>query len=106
MSNLIQQTVEQVVEITSGEGFDVQGSTYIDSESVTKRVRKYEAACATLMAMATIGGRWAEEEHHQVWQQSLQRLGSIDVTEGIVFWIDLKKYPGNTSALCTGTWRG
>ena len=93
LSNLIQQTVEQVVEITSGEGFDVQGSTYIDSESVTKRVRKYEAACATLMAMATIGGRWAEEEHHQVWQQSLQRLGSIDVTGGIVFWIDLKKYP-------------
>ncbi len=93
LSNLIQQTVEQVVEITSGEGFDVQGSTYLDSESVTKRVRKYEAACATLMAMATIGGRWAEEEHDQVWQQSLQRLGSIDVTGGIVFWIDLKKYP-------------
>ena len=93
LSNLIQQTVEQAVEITSGEDFDVQGSPYLDSESVTKRVRKYDAACATLMAMATIGGRWAEEEHHQVWQQSLQRLGSIDVTGGIVFWIDLKKYP-------------
>ena len=73
LSNLIQQTVEQAVEITSGEDFDVQGSPYLDSESVTKRVRNYDAACATLMAMATIGGRWAEEEHHQVWQQSLQR---------------------------------
>ena len=93
LSNLIQQTVEQIVEITSGKDFDVQGGPYIDSESVTKRVRRYEAACATLMAMATIGGRWVEEEHYQLWQQSLQRLGSKEVPGGVVFWIDLMKYP-------------
>ncbi|MDE2999595.1 MAG: SIR2 family protein [Gemmatimonadota bacterium] len=93
LSNLIQQTVEQVVEMTSGEDFDVQLSASIDSESVTKRLRRYEAACATLMAMATSGGRWAEEEHNQVWQRALQRLGSTDLTGGVVFWIDLVKYP-------------
>ena len=93
LSNLIHATVERVVEVTSGEDFAVQGGPAPDSESITKRVRKYEAACTTLMAMATIGGRWAEEEHYHVWRRALQRVGSTPSTGDNVFWVALKKYP-------------
>ena len=93
LSNLIQETVEQVVEATAGEDFVVEGAPTPNSESITARVRSYEAVCETLLAMATIGGRWAEEEHYQVWQRALQRLGSNESTGGVRFWIELKKYP-------------
>ena len=93
LSNLIHATVERVVEVTSGEDFAVQGGPAPDSESITKRVRKYEAACTTLMAMATIGGRWAEEEHYHVWRRALERLGSRESRNGSEYWIRLQRYP-------------
>lgn len=93
LSDLVNENVERVIEVTSGEDFAVEGGPTPDSESITKRVRKYEAACATLMAMATISGRWADEEHHQVWQRALQRLGSSESITGVRFWLELKKYP-------------
>ncbi len=92
LSDLIEQTVEQIIEVTSGDAFSVDGPNPT-SESTTARVRGYEAACSTLLAMATVGGRWAEEEHYQVWQRALQRLGSTKVTGGYEIWIGWKNYP-------------
>ncbi len=93
LSNLIQDAVERVVKVTSGEDFAVQGGPTPDRESATARVRKYDDACSTLLAMATVGGNWAEEEHDNIWQKALQRLGSTETTGGVRFWIELMKYP-------------
>ena len=93
LSNLIQDEVERVVKVTSGENFAVQGGPTPNRESVTARVRKYDAACSTLLAMATVGGNWAEEEHDYIWQKALQRFGSTETTGGVRFWIELMKYP-------------
>ena len=92
LSDLIEQTVEKVIEVTSGEAFGVDGPDPT-SESITSRVRGYEAACSTLLAMATFGGRWAEEEHYQVWQRALQRLGWTSSFGGYEIWSGLKEYP-------------
>ena len=92
LSGLIDKTVERVVEVTSGEAFAVQGGPPPTSESVTARVRGYEAACSTWLAMASIGGFWAEEEHYPVWQRALQRLGS-NISSGNALWFDLQRYP-------------
>ena len=93
LSDLVDGTVERIVEMTSGEAFAVQGGPTPDRESITTRVRGYDAACSTLLAMATVGGFWAEEEHYHVWQRALQRLGSTAFIGGYDLWLDLKKYP-------------
>ena len=93
LSDLIEDTVEQVVKVTSGEAFSVESGPEPTTESVTARVRGYEAACSTLLAMAMTGGYWAEEEHYPVWQRALERLGSTPSRSGLTFWLELQRYP-------------
>ena len=92
LSDLINGAVDRVVEVTSGEAFSVDSPTPT-RESTTERVRRYEAACSTLLAMAVIGGFWVEEEHYPVWQRALERLGSAKPRSGKVLWLDLRRYP-------------
>ena len=93
MSDLVTKTVDNVVKVASGEAFSVQDGPKPTSESVTARVRSYEAACSTLLAMATVGGFWAEKEHYPVWQRALERLGSTKSSGGTVRWLALQRYP-------------
>ena len=93
LSDLIGKTVEQIVEVTSGEAFAVQGGPSPNRESITARVRSYEAACSTLLSMALTGGFWVEEEHYPVWQRALERLGSKSSSSGTVLWLELQRYP-------------
>ena len=93
LSDLIDNEVERVCKAISGEEFAVDVGTPWTSESVTERVRRYEAACSTLLAMALQGGRWAEEEHYPLWQRALQRLGSQTSNSRILNWRELHRYP-------------
>ena len=93
LSDLVDTSIDRVIEITSGEAFAVQGGPEPSSESVTARVRGYDAACSTLLAMSTVGSYWAEENHYPVWQRALERLGSITSSNGTVLWIELQRYP-------------
>ena len=93
LSDLVDKTVGRVVEVTSGEAFAVQGGPSPNRESITARMRSYEAACSTLLSMALIGGFWAEEEHYYVWQRALQRLGSKTSSSGAHVWLELQLYP-------------
>ena len=93
LSDLVYKTVDRVVEVTSGEAFAAQVGPEPTSESATARVRSYEAACSTLLAMATVGGLWAEEEHYHVWQRALERLGSRTSGNGTILWLELQRYP-------------
>ena len=80
-SEFVNENVEQVVEMTSGEAFALEDGPILTSESVTARVRGYEEACSTLLAMAVTGGFWAEEEHYSAWQRALQRLGLKNIEQ-------------------------
>ncbi len=92
LSDLIDETVDRIIEATSGEAYSVQGIP-INTESATARVRGYEAACSTLLAMAPVGGFWAEEGHYHVWQRALERLSPVN-SNGSPFWLSLQCYPG------------
>ena len=94
LSNLIQETAERVVEVTSGKRFTRFELVNSTSESTTGLVRRYGTVCSTLLAMATVGGLWAEEEHCNIWQRALQRLGSTSLVGHDLFWIALRKFPG------------
>ena len=93
LSDLIDNTVERVVEVTSGDAFAVRGGPDPTRESITARVRSYEASCSTLLAMAMVGGFWAEKEHYHVWQRVLERLGTRGLSSGFTLWLDLQQYP-------------
>lgn len=93
VSKLIDNTVERVVEKTSGEAFSVESGSEPTTESVTARVRRYEVACSTLLALAMTGGYWADEAHYPVWQRALQRLGSTPLSGSSNFWAELQRYP-------------
>ena len=75
-------------------GFDITDSPEPNMETVTARVRAYEAACFTLLSMAVVGGHWAEKEHYRVWRQALRRLSETPVRNGRPYWIGLQRYPG------------
>ena len=55
LSELIDDSVKRVVESVATPFFDVDNPVP-DTETVTARVRAYEAACSTLLAMAVTGG--------------------------------------------------
>ena len=93
LTDLVDAEVERVIDMTSTDTYAAQGVPSPDTVSVTARIRGYEAACSTLLAMAAVGGYWAEEEHCAVWQRALARLYPADLRNGIVLWLDLKKYP-------------
>ncbi len=93
LEGLIDETVERVIEETSGPDFDANNPPPT-TETVTARIRKYEAVCSMLTTMATVGGRWAEVEHCKTWQRALQRLSMVPRPNGKVEWFDMRLYPG------------
>lgn len=92
LSDLIAESVERVVEAVSTPLFDVN-SPEPDTETVTARVRAYEAVCSTLLAMAATGGRWAEEGHYDNWRRALERLTTLPSVSGKGIWLGLQRYP-------------
>lgn len=92
LSDLVNVTVDRAVEATSGDDYAVSGGPAPTTESATARARGYEAACATLLALAPIGGYWAEKEHFPVWRQALSILSSSE-RSGWVFWLRMQRYP-------------
>ena len=92
--DLIKETVDRILEITSSESFAIPSNERPETKSATVRVRAYEGACSTLLAMAPISGFWAEENHAGIWRASLQRLSQAPIKNGSTFCIALQRYPG------------
>lgn len=94
LAELIDETVDRVIETFSAESYAVQGGPAPSNELATARVRSYEAVCSTVLAMATIGGFWAEPEHYYIWQRALKRLTLVSSGGGYNLWLELQRYPG------------
>ena len=94
LSDLIASVVEQVVMATSGEGFEVQGGESPTIQSVTARIRKYDAACQTLIATASTAGFWAEDDNLIGWERALERLYMTNTESDNSVWNTMKMYPG------------
>lgn len=103
LSDLIDDAVGRIVETISGQHFSL-GEPRPTGEAITARVRRYEAACCTLLAMAPVGGYWVQEEHFHVWERALVRLGSTTASAGAhyVIWSDLRRYPATLLLYAAG----
>ena len=101
-SDLIGETVEQVSNSISTHAFEMNNFTP-DTETLTSRVRSYEAACSTLLPMAVIGGRWSShEDHFAAWQRALERLTAVPSDSGNVIWLGLQLYPATLTLYALG----
>ena len=92
LSDLVVETVERVVSSVSTQAFDANNPEP-NTETITARVRGYEAACSTLLSMAVAGGAWAEKDHFGVWQRALTRLATPRSNSGKTIWLGLQRYP-------------
>ncbi len=92
-SDLVNEIVDRVKINVSGDAFAVQGGDSPNKETITARVRGYDAACSTLLPIASVGGYWVEEEHFDVWRLALQQLSEVNDGSGNVLWLDLQRYP-------------
>lgn len=93
LADLVSNEVDKMVEATSGQNFAVQGGPAPDTNTFTARVRAYEAACETLLAMAVVGGHWSEDWNHPTWQNALTRLAARRGEAGFTVWVELQRYP-------------
>ena len=91
LADLIEETVKSVLEETSDRDFDVDNQR-LTTETITARIRAYDETCSTLLTMAAVGGRWAEEQHHEFWQPALQCLSSAALSSRGM-WLELRRYP-------------
>ncbi len=91
-SDLIRETVERVVESVFTQAFDMNNPRP-DSKTVTARVRAYEAACSTLLSMASIAGSWAADDNFHDWERAMDRLCRTTTESGYRLWLGLRTYP-------------
>jgi SIR2-like domain len=92
LNDLIHREVDAVLSATSGAAFDVNAPN-ITGETALARVKGYEAAAHTLVQMAYYAGYWSDENQAKPWMRELLRLANIREAGGVVFWLDLQRYP-------------
>lgn len=93
LADLVSCEVDKIVEATSGQNFALQGGPAPDTNTFTARVRAYEAACETLLAMAVVGGHWGEDWNYPAWHNALSSLATRRGEAGFSLWIELQRYP-------------
>ncbi len=96
LSDLIDHTVDHLLDQTTGDAFDTRTSMALNSSQLTERVRSYTMASCTLMELAVLGGYWIKESQLALWEKALDRLLSRgpSVTGGTTTVINLHRLPG------------
>ena len=93
LADLVDGEINRVLDATATPAFALQGGSAPDSKTFTARVRAYEAACETLVAMAAVGGYWVEDWHCATWQTALTRLATRRGESGFTLWVQSQRYP-------------
>lgn len=93
LADLVSGEVDRVLDATATPAFALQGGPAPDTNTFTARVRAYEAACETLIAMAAVGGYWVEDWHYATWQTVLTRLATRRGEAGFNLWVESQRYP-------------
>ena len=93
LDDLVATEVDRVLKVISSPGFEVQNGPELNATTITARVRAYEAACETLIAMGVVAGYWLEDWNTAAWQKALARLAVPTSENGRLVWISLQRYP-------------
>ncbi|WP_343635519.1 SIR2 family protein [Roseateles sp.] len=101
LNDLIRREVDQVVAVSKGAAFPLNGQPP-DGEALLDRLRRYEAASATLSQVAYHAGYWSESTQAQAWCKALLRLAKQPVEGGFDVWLNLRRYPAALLAYSFG----
>ena len=93
LTDLIESTLRHAAESTAGEEFDIRNMPTPTAVSVAECLVAYESAYSTVLSMAPVAGRWAEDDHFHVWASALERLSTNRDQSGHTILIALKTYP-------------
>ena len=94
LTELIDDTISYIKANIESEDFEFKNLPEPNSELVTERIRAYEGICASLMEMAVVGGRYAQEENFGLWQRALKRLSLMPFVGGVDYlWLNMRLYP-------------
>jgi hypothetical protein len=92
LDDLVRREVATVIHAVEGSKFSMNGID-VNGETLTRRVRAYEAASETLMAMAFVAGRWSDSAQCKAWSDSVAILAQERAGGGMVAWNELHRYP-------------
>lgn len=93
MAELIDEAVDAALDASSAQDLSAIDASVPSSASATARIRAYEASSSLLLAIAPIGGFWAEQAHLLTWERALSRMATIPFAGSYDFWIHAKRYP-------------
>jgi hypothetical protein len=62
-------------------------------EAVTARIRHYDSLSSTLVAVATVIGRWGTSETAHALRRARERIDAIKRQDGYTFWLAYQNYP-------------
>jgi hypothetical protein len=102
LNDLVSSEVDRVLDATSGPAFTLQSDPAPDNNTFTARVRAYEAASETLVAMAAVGGYWVEDWHYATWKTALTRLAIRHGEDCLSLWVELQPYPSTLMLYALG----
>lgn len=57
-------------------------------------IKRYEAICETIIAMAMVSGSWMKRNHSSIWDDFVQELGSVKTWNGAkIHILELHRFP-------------
>nr|WP_315481922.1 SIR2 family protein [uncultured Undibacterium sp.] len=101
LDDLITEEEERLLKIRSSPGFETVNGV-VNTDTVTRRVRAYEASSEMLISMALVAGQWSNITQFHPWQRTLRRLAHKETTSGTIIWLDLQRYPACLIAYSLG----
>ncbi|PTU66926.1 hypothetical protein DB032_19335 [Chromobacterium sp. Panama] len=102
-ADLVEGEVERVLSEIGVDKFPAQGGPNPDAAQFNHRVKAYEAAMTTLVAMAVEAGRWADDDHQEVWVRALQKLAAGRAQGGgHTLWLELERLPATLLLFAIG----
>ena len=94
LSDFVTAEVDKLAQRTSREHFPVTQGTPIDASLIRERLDAYEAAAATALSLAMVGGAWSEAEHVRIWQDALRQLERRGEQSGrLTAYLNLEQVP-------------
>nr|WP_315485346.1 SIR2 family protein [uncultured Undibacterium sp.] len=104
--DLIDEETTRVIKQLNGSGLgNINHRGNVGSADITTQVRKYDAACKSLVAMAAVCGQWGSVDNINIWQRVQQRFYSATGSNGNVLLLEYQRYPISliTYACCLGS---
>jgi hypothetical protein len=102
--DLINDEASKVIERLDSSGL-LASNGDTSSAALTEKVRRYEAICKPLIAMAATCGQWGSMQTSDIWQRVQQTLYSVTKSGGTVILLEYQRYPLTlvTYAACLGS---